>query len=262
MGKKKKRDYTIKSVVKALRILEHFKKSSELGVTELSRELDIPKSSIYHFLATLEGMGYIEQNPKNGKYRLGLKVFELGSIMLNRMELRSKAQPTLQRLSEKCQETVHLVIYDRGRVVYIDKIEGSQGVQINSQIGKRLPAYCTGVGKVLLAYLEDDKLTNYIDNTELTSFTLNTITDPEELKEELTNIRQQGYGMDDEEFDYGLKCIAAPINDYTGEVKAALSISGPAERINRKGTEKLIQLVMRGAEEISHNLGYNAEISL
>jgi DNA-binding IclR family transcriptional regulator len=262
MAKREKSDYTIKSVVKALKILEVFKTIPEIGVTELGNRLNIPKSSIYYFLATLESMGYVEQNQKNKKYKLGLKIFELGSVMQNRMELRSKARPYLQELSNDSKETVHLVILDKGEVVYIDKIVGTEAIQINSQIGKRLPAHCTGVGKVLLAYLEEKELEKIIKNKGLQSYTKHTITNPQKLKKELIKIRKQEYGIDREEFSYGLKCIAAPIRNYTGEVKASLSVSGPPERLQRKGIDKLIRIITQTATEISRNLGYNSEISL
>ncbi|TDS25712.1 IclR family transcriptional regulator [Halanaerobium congolense] len=181
---------------------------------------------------------------------------------MNRMELRSAAKPILQKLSDECKETIHLVIYDRGSIIYIDKIESTRSVQINSQIGKRLPAYCTGVGKVLLAYLDEKELNQYIDRNEFKKYTPNTITDKDLFREELKKIRNRGYGIDDREYDCDLRCVAAPIRNYTSEVIGAISISVPKERGNGDAIKNLKDLVIKGSEKISMNLGYNPNISV
>lgn len=249
-------NYTIKSVERAFKVLESLKEERELGVAELSRKVDLPKSTIYYILATLSKLNYIKKN-NNNKYSLGLKSLELGTVMLNKMTLRSIAKPYLMELVEESSETVHLVILDNYQVVYIDKIEGNEAIQISSHIGARLPSYCTGVGKAMLAYLDEKKLDEYLKNNKLKKHTKNTITDPSELKEELKEIKNKGYSIDNQEFNKGLKCFAAPIMDYSGEVIAAISISGPIDRITDKNeNDNLINMIIRTAEKISHNMGY------
>jgi DNA-binding IclR family transcriptional regulator len=246
----------IQSIDRALQILESFSnEEKELGVTEIANRLDLHKSTVHGILTTLEYRGYIKKNVKTGKYQLGLKLLELGNLVHDSMDLISLAKPYLQELVNKHQETVHLVVYDRGEVIYIDKIEGKGAIKIMSRIGKRNPVHCTGVGKCLLAFREDHEI-EMILKQDLKKYTVNTITDSEKLKEQILEIRKNGYAFDMEEIELGLRCIAAPIRDHRRKVVAAISLSGPSMRMDQERMQNLVTDVKKAADMISRNLGY------
>ncbi len=248
---------TIQSIDRALNVLECFTNGrQELGVTEISKLLGLHKSTVYGILTTLECRRYLEQNPETGKYKLGLKLFELGNLVQDGMDLKVIAGPFLQRLVEEHGETVHLVIMDQGEAVYIDKRESPQSMRMVSQVGKRLPCHCTGVGKMLLAFLPEEALDAFIREKGLVRFTNNTITDPDTLKEHLRQVRQRGYAIDNQEITDGLTCVAAPIRNHTGNVIAAMSVAGPSIRIGPEKIDSIIPSVTKAAEELSAKLGY------
>ncbi len=247
----------IQSVDRALRILEGFSlKEKELGVTEISKRTGLNKSTCFGLIQTLQNRGYLEQNSENGKYRLGLKVFVLGQIFEASLELRVLAKPYLEELVDKTKETVHLVIRNKHEAVYVEKVEGPSAISIISQVGNRVNFHCTGVGKVILAHLAEEDVNKILKN-ELARFTKNTITDIEKLKQQLKEIRRDGYSLDDEEIEIGLRCIAAPIFNYRKEVIAALSISGPTMRITDERLRKIAELTKEAAKKISNRLGYD-----
>jgi DNA-binding IclR family transcriptional regulator len=243
---------------KAMRLLSRFDAAHpEWGVTELSRDLGINKSTISKILSTLEFHRYLTQNPENRKYRLGLRFFEIGSLVADQMDLQKVALRFMEELNRKVEETVHLVVMDNFEIVYINKVESPQSLRIGTRVGGRLPAYCTGVGKVLLAALSPEELKLYLKKYPLQRFTANTITQAEKLKATLEEIRLQGYAMDNEEFSEGLMCVAAPIYNYSQKVIAATSISGPTKRMREKNIEVLIGQIKTMAYQISRQLGYH-----
>ncbi len=247
----------IQSVDRALQILDVFSlKEKELGVTEIAHRLDLHKSTAFGLLTTLEYWGCIEQNRQTGKYRLGLKLLELGDRVKEGLDLRVLALPFLQELVERYRETVHLVVHDRGEVVYIEKVEGPTAIRMYSQVGKRAPMHSTGVGKVILAYRPLQEVDALIEEKGLSSYTPNTITDPEVLREELIKIRKNGYCFDNEEIEVGLRCVAAPIMDSQQEVVAAISLSGPSMRMTDEQMKELIIPVKETALKISWSLGF------
>ncbi|KKM11419.1 IclR family transcriptional regulator [Clostridiales bacterium PH28_bin88] len=248
---------TIQSIDRAINVLECFTSGRhELGVTEISKLLELHKSTVHGILTTLEYRRYLEQNPETGKYKLGLKLFELGNLVQDGMDLKVVAGPFLQRLVEEHGETVHLVIMDQGEAVYIDKRDSHQSMRMVSQVGKRLPCHCTGVGKTLLAFLPEEQLEAVIREKGLARFTGNTITEPAALKEHLREVRQRGYAIDDQEITEGLTCVAAPIRNHTGNVVAAMSVAGPSIRMGREKIGGIIISVTKAAEELSEKLGY------
>lgn len=247
----------IKSVAKALKIMEILAESSkELALHEIAEKLGIPKSTVHGLISTLYNFGYVDQSPFTGKYKLGLRLFELGNIVANRWDLRTVAAPYMQSLVEAMEETVHLTILDKGEVLYIDKRESPQSLRIVSQVGMRLPAHCTGVGKVLLAFLPSSEVKVIISTKGLPKFTKNTITNADTLEKELERIRMQGYAIDNEEFMDGLRCVAAPLRDHSGKVCAAISISGPVSRLEEERLELAKKIITKTAAEISAKLGY------
>lgn len=252
----------IQSVDRALQILEAFSQDNrELGVTEIAKSLGLHKSTTFGLLSTLENRGYVEQNQENGKYCLGLKLFELGNLVKSGMDLRRLAYPYIKDLVDQYRETVHLVVFDKGDVVYIDKTEGDRAIRILSQVGNRLPMYCTGVGKCMMAFLPEEYLQKYILNNELKAYTEFTITDKKKLMEQLEVIRQQGYAFDKEEIEIGLRCIAAPIKNYKNEIVAAISLSGPSMRMDEETMKALVEPVKQTALNISRNLGYQDKLN-
>jgi IclR family KDG regulon transcriptional repressor len=249
----------VNSVIRALTVLDLLGKANgELGTTEISRELGLHKSTVYRLLLTLVSSGYVEQNPETEKYRLGIHLAELGMTVLNGLDLRRTARPSLLKLADYCAESVHLGILEGHEVVYIDKIDVDRPLIMGSRIGGRSPAYCTGLGKVLLAYIANEKLEQYlIQNPSLRRFTSNSLVDPENLKDHLSRIHAQGYAIDDEEHELGIRCVAVPVRNHRGEVTAAISVSGPTLRMTREKMDQVIPKIIEAGATISSALGYN-----
>jgi len=259
MAKKEKSEYIIQAVDHALDLLEQFQGDvDELGVTELSKRLKLHKNNVFRLLATLESRNYIEQNRVTENYRLGLKTLELGQTFIKQMGLLRQSRPVLEALVRECNETTYVAILKDFHIVYLDTVETDLTVRVVTRVGSRLPAYCTAAGKVQLAYMTDEELDNYIPSKELKRYTPNTISDKEELKKHLAMVAEQGYAVDNEELDNGVRCVSAPIRDYTRRIIGAVSISGPSMRFSDERIEKeLIPLVKKAAEEISSKLGYH-----
>lgn len=247
----------VQSVDRALTIVSLVSQKKEgLGVTELASHLDLNKSSIFRLLATLVSHGYVEQDSETKKYKLGYKPLELSSILLESIDLRSQAEPFLKELESITNEVIHLVLYDEGEVIYIEKLEGNETLRTHSRVGRRAPLHCTSVGKVILAYLTEAEVRSVLDQKGMPKHTENTITDQESFMVELKQIRNQGYGIEFEENEPGITCIAAPIFDNRGEITAAVSISGPSIRMTEDRLEELKTYITRTGEKISSRLGY------
>ncbi|GAM08986.1 putative HTH-type transcriptional regulator YagI [Geobacter sp. OR-1] len=259
MAKKEKSEYIIQAVDHALDLLEQFHDDiDELGVTELSKRLKLHKNNVFRLLATLESRNYIEQNRVTENYRLGLKTLELGQTFIKQMGLLRQSRPVLEALVKECNETTYVAILKDFHIVYLDTVETDLTVRVVPRVGSRLPAYCTAAGKVQLAYMTDEELDNYIPGKELKRYTPNTIIDREEFKKHLAMVADQGYAVDNEELDIGVRCVGAPIRDYTRRIIGAVSISGPSMRFTDERIEKeLIPLVRKAGEEISTKLGYH-----
>lgn len=243
---------------KTFRLLGSFDaEHREWGVTELSKKLAINKSTVSKILSMLETYRFLSKDRETRKYGLGLRLFELGSLVTDQMDLQRVALPHMEELNKKVGETVHLVVMDNFEIVYINKVESPQSLRIVTRVGGRLPAYCTGVGKVLLAALSPEELDRFLRKTPLKKYTRHTVTDPNKLKETLAQIRLKGYALDLEEFSIGLMCVAAPIFNFLKKEVAALSISGPTHRVQDRGLEYFVSLVKKTAHQISQRLGYN-----
>lgn len=258
MSYRKKPTYPLKALDKSLAILEILsQESSPLSIAELSERLAIYPSTIHRILDTLRYWGYVEQDSDTQRYQLGLKVLDLGMAKLQGMELVKEAAPYLKGLRDQSNETVHLAVLEEGEVLYLDKKESPQSVRMVSQLGRRLPAHCTGLGKVLLAYLDEEEQEKVIKEKELSRFTENTITDRKKLREELSKVRHQGFAEDRGEHEKDVRCIAAPIKDHRGKVIAAISLSLPAFRMNASKKRKLKETLIQTGENISKRLGYH-----
>jgi DNA-binding IclR family transcriptional regulator len=246
----------IQSVLRATKIMEFLAaNSNSASLTTISKNLDLSKSTVHGLIATLERLGYIYQDQLTGAYSLGLKLFELGQVVYSSLDLRSIARPYLLDLGKKYEETIHLALLTREDVVYIEKVDSTRSIRIISQIGGRNPAYCTGVGKVLLAGLSDSEVEKIIAVTGMKKLTENTIDNIVVLKENLAKIREQGYAYDLEEIEIGLRCVAAPVTNHEGKVIAAISLSGPNNRITDEMLEQLAKDIMITAKHISDRLG-------
>ena len=262
MAKKEKSEYLIQAVSHALDLLEQFHDEiDELGVTELSKRLKLHKNNVFRLLATLESRGYIEQNRVTENYRLGLKTLELGQTFIRQMGLLRQSKPVLEALVKECNETTYVAILKELNIVYLDAVETDMTVRVVPRVGSRLPAYCTAAGKVQIAHMSDEELENYLPTKELKRYTNNTITNRDEFKKQLRIIAEQGYAVDNEELDSGVKCVSAPIRDFTRRTIGALSISGPSMRFSDERMEdELKPLVMKAAVEISSRLGFQPEL--
>jgi DNA-binding IclR family transcriptional regulator len=244
--------YRIKVLEKALAVLELFdEQGKELTVTEIGERLGLHKTTAFRIATVLDQAGYLEKAHGSAKYRLGFKLFHLGSLVEGGTELKRRARPILEQLKQDCEETVHLVVLSRGEALYLDKIDGRRTVRVVSRVGMTLPAHCSGVGKMLLAHLPDDEVETIVRAKGLKRFTPNTITERPALRAELRRIRERGYAIDDEEIEIGLRCVAAPIEDATGKVIGALSISGPAFRFEGKEAARLTTQALRAAAQVS-----------
>lgn len=258
MGKRNKASYIIQSVTNALDLLEEFRgEETELGVTELSKRLALHKNNVFRLLATLESRGYMEQNKLTGNYRLGLRVLELGQVFIKHMGLLKMARPVLEEINEKCNETAYLGLIRDNRVVYVDAVEANRPVRVVSRVGVGLPVYASAVGKVQIAYETADERDRALGSGALIQFTPNTVTDRAKLAQHLELVQKQGYALDDEEFDDGIRCVGVPVRDYTRRVIAGLSISGPSYRFTDERLEKeLIPLAKKAGEALSRRLGF------
>jgi IclR family KDG regulon transcriptional repressor len=247
----------IQSVQRAIDVLELFHASAlELGVTEISEKLKLTKSTVHGLIKTLEYRRYLEQNPINQKYKLGIRLFELGNLVASNMNISKLAISNIHELADELKETVHLVVLEGNHVIYVEKVEGQSALRMYSQLGKRAPIYCTGVGKAVLAYLESERIEQIVSSTELTAFTPHTLVTVQAIKNDLEKIRQRGYAMDDEEIELGLRCVAAPIFNHEGKVFAAVSCAGPKSRISDENLDIIARKVKYAALEISKKMGF------
>jgi DNA-binding IclR family transcriptional regulator len=251
----------VQTIERSALILEVLSQSPHgISLRDLSAKINLPKGTTHRLLASLSYYGYARQDVKTKNYFLGFKLVDLGNLLLNQLDLRREAEPFLRELAEKTKETVHLVILDQNEIVYIDKVEtdhNPSGLRMASRVGLRNPPHSCAVGKVLLADLPEETLNHFLKKGNLIRRTENTITDPTRLREHLDLVKRQGYAIDDEENEKGIRCVAAPIRDGTGKAIAAISISGPAFKVTKRAIQdRLKKEVMETALQISQRLGF------
>ena len=199
--------------------------------------------------------GYIEKEPRTGLYKIGLKFIEISSLHLHQLELKTEAVPFMRRLAEVTGQVTHLAILDGSDVVYIEKVDVIQSLRMYSQIGKRIPVYCSALGKVLLSGESRTRQLQIIEGIEFNTYTENTVNDRESLLKEVDKAAQRGWAIDDEEHEHGIRCIAAPVKDFTGRIIAAISISGDKSAVNREQDENISRMVIEAADGISKRMG-------
>jgi IclR family KDG regulon transcriptional repressor len=246
----------VKSVYRAVKILDFLSSQSEKSVTEISKSLNFPKSSVHEIISTLLEEGILGKDSDRNRYSLGLKLFELGKQAQANLEISKVAIPSLRGLHEQLDETVHLTLLDGKEVLYIECFESTKRLRTYSVIGVRAPLHCTAVGKAILAYLDEGEVEEVIQSMGLPRFTDNTITDREALKREIRKIKGCGFATDNMEHEEGVCCVGAPIRNHTGKVVASISVSGPSQRMTSSRLEEFAPLVMDRAAEISRRLGY------
>jgi len=246
----------LNSASKIFAVLETLCSDGDLRVAELSRKLSLGKSSVHRFLSILKKLGYVEKNQNSKKYFATLKLFEIGAMVRGRNRLVNIARPYMEELGNKFHETVNLGLLDGDEVVYVDKVESIQTLRMDLTIGRRVPAYCTALGKIFLAYLPEENLARYCRETRLKPLVQKTITSARELIKNLELVRKEGLAIDDGEFDSGIRCIAAPVRDDSGRVVAAVSVAGPRIRLTMERLKSFKQPLLEATRMISQKLGY------
>ncbi|MDQ0298058.1 DNA-binding IclR family transcriptional regulator [Salibacterium salarium] len=247
----------IQSVDRALSILDLFDESeSELKITDISEKMMLHKSTVHSLLKTLEKHQYVEQDEQSGKYRLGMKLFERGHSVIRSRDIRGVAKDFLYTLSKDTGQTVHLVIQDGKEGVYIDKVESASATVLYSRIGRRIPLHCSGVGKALIAFQSDQAISFVLDDYEFVRRTEHTITTREGFWEEIKRVREKGYAEDLEENEPGVRCVAIPVRDHTGNIAAALSISTFTMRTTDDDMRHYVNQLKEAGKQLSQKLGY------
>lgn len=248
----------VQSLERALMLLNTISEYPDgIQIARLSEKVGLSKSTIHRLLSTLLNMNYVAKVEETDKYKLGYQVVYLSRNMINNLDIINISKIHLEHLSNNVNETVHLCIEDNGEVLYVDKIESNQTIRMFSRIGHRSPMYCTGVGKILLSGMSEDKYNKIAQNTIYTSKTAKTIQSKQELDEEIELVKKHGYALDNIENEEGIRCIAAPIRDFQGRIIASFSISGPTSRMTmERVNDELIDKVKETALNISQQYGY------
>ena len=248
--------YQLQSLDRAVAVLDLLGESEEpLGLADVCERMELHKSTAHRALMVLERCGLVERTPEN-RFRLGLKLYELGSRAVEQIDLRARVHPWFRRLSAQVGETIHLGVLQKTTVVYLDKVEpNNRRVWLASRIGTSNPVYCTAMGKAMLAYLPKDAAAEIMGRIRFVRYTPRTLMTPEALARSLDRVRRRGYAIDDEEVEEGVRCIGAPILSESGYPMAAVSVSGPTSRITQQSVPGIAEHLLRCCREISASLG-------
>ncbi|TBL71065.1 IclR family transcriptional regulator [Paenibacillus thalictri] len=248
--------YNVPALEKAIAIIETLSQHNDpVGVSELCKLLDIPKTSVFFILNTLEQHQYIAKT-QDGKYTLGTQFINIGLAVLNKIDIRVFARPYLEKLQNETGFTVHLAILDNWEAMYVEKVENNAFVKFSTYIGQRQPLHVTGVGKAIAAYMPEHQLEECLRVKGLPEKTEKTITNVNDFKIALEAIRKQGYAVEDEEGESGVRCVGAPVFDHQGNLKAAISITALRTDLPIHDIAKVGEKVKASALEISAQLGY------
>lgn len=248
---------TIFRVSAILRVLKSERSVRGARLTEIAQQCGLEKSTTHRLLAALAAEGLVEQDSESERYRLGLTLLELGMEVHRRLDVREEALPVLRSLAEQAEETVHLGVSRGAHVVYLEKVESPHAFQMRSRVGERMPLYSTGIGKAILAFGGESEIATVLA-AGLEARTPRTVTDDEQLRQELQRIRVRGYSTDMEENEEGVRCVAAPVFDHRLNVVGAISIAGPIFRFSEQRMTELGNHVVAAAQEISRRLGCTA----
>lgn len=248
---------SVSSVLKVFGILQALGEEKEIGITELSQRVMMSKSTVYRFLQTMKSLGYVTQQEESEKYALTLKLFELGSGALQNVDLIRCADLQMRELSRLTREAIHLGALDDSSIVYIHKIDSLYNLRMYSRVGRRNPLYSTAIGKVLLAWREPEEVLDILSGIEYVRSTDRTILSTEALLPVLQQVREQGYGEDNEEQEEGIRCVAVPVFDRFGVVVAGMSISFPTLRYTEEGLREYVDRLQQAARTLSQQMGYH-----
>lgn len=245
-----------KTLLKGLQVLERVAESERsVRITDIATALSLTKSNAHRVLKTLEHAGYLRQDERSREYTPSLKLWELGSGIVGRLDIRAHASDVLRKLAQEAREAVHLSILEDREVIYVDKIDSPEPVGAYTRMGGRAPAYCVATGKALLCHLSEEELEPIL--ADLKPYSKNTIVDPQEMRRELVMSRERGYTVNRGEWRETVWGIGTAVRGPSSDVVAAIGVSGPEYHLNQDGrVEALAEMVMRAAREISHNIGY------
>ena len=249
-----KKYFFINALAKGISVLELLAENGELTVSAVAEKLGFNRAGSHRFLATLRELGYVEKKSDN-RYFLTVKLLELGMKVANHFEIRKAARPFMQELSIAFRETVNLGYLDGLDVLHLDKIDGLEILRMDSSIGSRAPAYCTALGKAILAFLPSDQLHLILDKLKLEKHGPNTIVSKKELVIELDQIRNRGFAIDNEELSNGLRCVSAPVFDHTGLARYSISVAGPTSRLSMKRIKQIQKHVKKACDNLSRQMG-------
>ena len=244
----------MRALERGLALLEALAQTSHNNLNDLAQRVKLPASTAFRLLDTLQKHGFATQSEQTGQYQLGVRAFEVGSAFLPRLQLNDVALPVMKALMQEVGETVNLAIRDQADAVYIAQVESGQMLRMFTRLGARTPAYCSGVGKVLLAWLPLTNVRSLLGVGPWPAFSATTITAFDVLERELIKIRHLGYGMDNEERETGVRCVAVPITDASGSVAAALSLSAPSVRLSEERLQRVIPATVAAGQKISEQL--------
>lgn len=252
-----KTDSPSAAVERALTMLEIVAQENEgLSNAEISRKLQIPKSSASYLLKTLETRGYMTRDPESGKYRVGLKVLSLSRGALGGRDVRGIALPIMRHLMQQTGLTCHLAVLDGPDAVYIEKVEPEGFIRMDTWVGRRMRVHATSVGKAIVAYIPVEQLEGILRKSGMEKRTPKTITTAPRLLKELEKIRAQGYAVDDEENNLGARCVAAPVFDERGAIEASLGLSGTTQQVSPQTMPRILEALKDSARHISMGMGY------
>lgn len=255
-----KGNQSVQSVVRAFTLLELLGQADyHLGISDIAEKTGLPLATVHRLLNTLTNLGYVERNADTHKYTLGVRMLHLRGAVIDQVNLGVQSMPVMKSLMRHVNETVHLAVLSEGEIMYIERVEGLQTQGMYTRIGKRVPAHCTALGKVILAYSPDHVWQEVIARHGLPRFSATTITTEKELLVELEHIRRRGYATDEGETGEAVRCIARPIRDFRGEVVAALSVSGPREQMHPGRDEEVSEVLQWAVDVVSAKLGYRAD---
>lgn len=248
------------SVLRAFDIIEYLARCDDwVGLRALARELDLDPATAYRFLTSLKDLGYVQQHPEDSRYRLTLKFAWLGSRAMEQLQLPDIARPWMEHLTATTNETTHLAVLEDDQIMYVEKIDNRQAVQMRSRVGSRGCIHSTAVGKASLAFLPKEECEAMLARLSFPPLTKNTITDLGKFRKELKLSRELGYAVDDEENEIGVRCVGAPLFDHSGRVVGAISISGWTITMTRERLPALAVDLQRACRSISKELGYFPE---
>jgi DNA-binding IclR family transcriptional regulator len=256
---KETNEYNVRAVERALQIMDCFSNEQpERGISEIAQHVGLHKATTHRIVTTLVNYGYLERSSDDQKYKLGMRLANLGNKVIKHIELRYEALPFMNALVEKLDEACDLSIFDRGDVFYVEVIKSTHALTISAAVGQRLPPYCTASGKVFLAYLSPEELDAYI-KLPIKTYTEKTVTKLDELRRQLALFRRQGYSYDDEEYEVGIRAVAVPIFNHQEKVVAALGMPSPTSRMTSDRLPEIVKNLKEAGEAISHELGWHID---